>query len=271
LTDRYSLFFSLHRTWHELIKQLFLPFTTKFIPSSQHQAVFANGTNPIPPRVLSTASSAMPPARIAKRKAAEVVVSSSDESLQKKSKSPLAGLPQNYYAPPSANMTPEELQAWRKEQRRERNRQSAAASRQQTKARIAELEGEVLKYKTQYEEMKRRMEGMERQIKLLTEFSEAKMTPKMQMVTPPASYPNSPSRSPVHELEEASLSDDLHPESISLHGFDRQLSNISQASFFTIFDCAPDKIASHPTGASAAAAASFIDSKEHLIPISRQA
>jgi hypothetical protein len=206
----------------------------------------------------------MPPARLVKRKAADVVVSSSDESLQKKSKSPLAGLPQNYYEPPSANMTPEELQAWRKEQRRERNRQSAAASRQQTKARIEELEGEVLKYKTQYEEMKRRMEGMERQIKLLTEFSEAKMTPKMQMVTPPASYPNSPSRSPVHELEEASLSDDLH-------GFDRQLSNISQASFFSIFDCAPDKIASHPSGASAAAAASFIDSKEHLIPISRQA
>lgn len=214
----------------------------------------------------------MPPARITNKRKADVVVSSDDESLSKKAKkSPLAGLPQNYYAPPTANMTPERLQAWRKEQRRERNRQSAAASRQQTKARIAELEGEVLKYKTQYEEMKRRMEGMERQIKLLTEFSEAKLSPKMQMVTPPASYPNSPSRSPVHELEEASLQDGLHPESISIHGFDRQLSNISQASFFSIIDCAPDKIASHPNGASAATAASFIDSKEHLIPISRQA
>ena len=83
-----------------------------------------------------------------------------------------------------------------------------------------------------------------------------------------------PQRHPLFQQaieEEASLQDGLHPESISIHGFDRQLSNISQASFFSIFDCAPDKIASHPNGASAATAASFIDSKEHLIPISRQA
>lgn len=48
------------------------------------------------------------------------------------------------YEPPSAEtMTKEELSAWRKNQRRLRNRQSAATSRQKQKDRIEELEAEV--------------------------------------------------------------------------------------------------------------------------------
>ena len=81
-------------------------------------------------------------------------------------KSPLAGLPQNQYTPPE-QMTSEQLRQWRKEQRRERNRQSAAASRLQTKQRITQLEAEVRMYQSQYEEMKVQMEGMERQIQML--------------------------------------------------------------------------------------------------------
>jgi hypothetical protein len=72
---------------------------------------------------------------------------------------------------------------------------------------MEELEGEVVRYKNRYEEMKRRMEGMEEQIRLLTEMNrgvannykeiedcfEPHQEEKM-VVTPPGSYPNSPSR-----------------------------------------------------------------------------
>mmetsp|Transcript_15061 Transcript_15061/g.32899 ORF Transcript_15061/g.32899 Transcript_15061/m.32899 type:complete len:204 (-) Transcript_15061:556-1167(-) len=44
---------------------------------------------------------------------------------------------------PGVPMTKDELQKWRKQARRVRNRESAAASRQKTRERINELEGEV--------------------------------------------------------------------------------------------------------------------------------
>jgi hypothetical protein len=44
---------------------------------------------------------------------------------------------------PAINMSRDELTMWRKEARRVRNRESAAASRQKTQKRITELEGEV--------------------------------------------------------------------------------------------------------------------------------
>lgn len=194
------------------------------------------------------------PATARKRKADPTA----DDDASRK-KSPLAGLPQNYYAP-TTDMTPEQLQAWRKEQRRERNRQSAAASRQQTKQRIAQLEGEVLKYKTQYEEMKAKMEGMERQIRLLTEFSAAhnKVASVPKSVTPPGSYPNSPSRSPVQEVDFLYL----HCPEISSSPSFAELSNSNHL----FAECAPDEISSQ---IKTCGADSF--TKEHLIPITGQA
>ena len=54
------------------------------------------------------------------------------------------------YEPDDPNLTEEQRAEWRKEQRKARNRASAAASRLKTKARIDELEGEVSELKRMY-------------------------------------------------------------------------------------------------------------------------
>ena len=52
---------------------------------------------------------------------------------------------------PGVKMTKEELTLWRKEARRVRNRESAAASRQKTQGRITELEGQVATLTSKYQ------------------------------------------------------------------------------------------------------------------------
>ena len=54
------------------------------------------------------------------------------------------------YEPADPSLTEEEAAEWRKEQRKARNRASAAQSRHKTKARIDELEGEVGELKRMY-------------------------------------------------------------------------------------------------------------------------
>ncbi|KAL7522541.1 hypothetical protein ACHAWX_007262 [Stephanocyclus meneghinianus] len=195
-------------------------------------------------------------------------------------KSPLADLPQNYYAPPVA-MTKEELSAWRKEQRRERNRQSAADSRNKTKLRIEELEGEVVKYKTLYEDMKKKMERMEHQIRVLTDLNKNSSSDHCRRlhspvqrpaVTPPGSYPNSPSISPVPSMNTSPVPDPF-PCPIMPSLFPPLLSSIAE--------CAPKKVAGQPIAAittsiplkeCVSSCPVTSESKEHLIkPISRQA
>lgn len=51
---------------------------------------------------------------------------------------------------PAVPMNKEELANWRREHRRVRNRESAAASRQRIRTRISELEGEVTQWKEKY-------------------------------------------------------------------------------------------------------------------------
>ncbi|KAL7528117.1 hypothetical protein ACHAWF_002451 [Thalassiosira exigua] len=127
--------------------------------------------------------------------------SSSGDDQPAKKKSPLFNLPQNYYAPAAiASMTKEELFEWRKEQRRKRNRESAAASRNKTRARIEELEGEVEQWRSKYAEMEHRMRCMERHIEFLTKLN---AQPEAQVCLAPSSspppvviHPNSPPRSP---------------------------------------------------------------------------
>jgi hypothetical protein len=58
-------------------------------------------------------------------------------------------------------MTKEETSAWRKEERRKRNRESAAASRQKTRDRITELEDEVNLWKSKFDEAARRILALE--------------------------------------------------------------------------------------------------------------
>lgn len=62
---------------------------------------------------------------------------------------------------PDVPMSKEQLAAWRREARRVRNRESAAASRQRIRDRINELEGEVGEWKAKYDQAMARLEQVE--------------------------------------------------------------------------------------------------------------
>jgi hypothetical protein len=135
-----------------------------------------------------------------KRKVSDEVQSSSSTEPPKK-KSPLYNRPQNQYVPAApVPMTKEQISEWRKEQRRERNRESAAASRNKIRSRIEELEGEVQDWKSRYEDMEAKMKCMERHIDLLTKLVDPN---KAQDLIEPMntssviSHPSSPPSSPV--------------------------------------------------------------------------
>lgn len=62
---------------------------------------------------------------------------------------------------PDVPMSKEQLAAWRREARRVRNRESAAASRQRIRNRISELEEEVGEWKSKYAEAMERLKRLE--------------------------------------------------------------------------------------------------------------
>lgn len=135
-----------------------------------------------------------------KRKVSDEIQSSSSTEPPKK-KSPLYNRPQNHYVPAApAPMTKEQISEWRKEQRRERNRESAAASRNKIRSRIDELEGEVQDWKSRYEEMETKMKCMERHIDLLTKLvdpNKAQDPIKPMITSPVICHPSSSPSSPV--------------------------------------------------------------------------
>jgi hypothetical protein len=61
---------------------------------------------------------------------------------------------------PDVPMSKEQLAAWRREARRVRNRESAAASRQRIRNRINELEDEVGEWKTRYSQAMERLQSL---------------------------------------------------------------------------------------------------------------
>lgn len=121
-----------------------------------------------------------------------------------KKRSPLLGRPQKHYEAPSS-MSKAELSEWRKQQRKERNRASAAASRMKTQTRIMELEGEVGVWKAKYEDMQDKMMKLQRQVDLLTKVhynpTDQDNTAEHSMVSPTSSHLDSPSSS--HEQVDA--------------------------------------------------------------------
>ena len=62
---------------------------------------------------------------------------------------------------PEVPMSKEQLAAWRREARRVRNRESAAASRQRIRNRISELEDEVGQWKERYSHAMERLQSLE--------------------------------------------------------------------------------------------------------------
>ena len=65
---------------------------------------------------------------------------------------------------PDTPMDKEQLAAWRREARRVRNRESAAASRQRIRNRINELEDEVGQWKSKYSQAMQRLAALEQSI-----------------------------------------------------------------------------------------------------------
>lgn len=95
--------------------------------------------------------------RTCARKAAKIVDSISDDASQATSSdssysdaTSLRGVKNGSRYVPGVPMSREELSAWRKEARRVRNRESAAASRQKTRKRIEELEDQVRHLQSKY-------------------------------------------------------------------------------------------------------------------------
>lgn len=66
---------------------------------------------------------------------------------------------------PEVPMDKEQLAAWRREARRVRNRESAAASRQRIRNRINELEDEVGQWKSKYSQAMERLAALQQSIK----------------------------------------------------------------------------------------------------------
>ncbi|GAX26499.1 hypothetical protein FisN_23Lh024 [Fistulifera solaris] len=62
---------------------------------------------------------------------------------------------------PSVPMNKDQLAAWRREARRVRNRESAAASRQRIRSKINELEDELDEWKDKYEKAMERLKSLE--------------------------------------------------------------------------------------------------------------
>jgi len=80
---------------------------------------------------------------------------------------------------PEVPMSKEQLAAWRREARRVRNRESAAASRARIRSRITELEEEVGEWKTKYAQALERLQNLEKSKG--KSASEAASTPKNQI------------------------------------------------------------------------------------------
>ncbi len=95
---------------------------------------------------------------------------------------------------PDVPMSKDQLAAWRREARRVRNRESAAASRQRIRNRISELEDEVGEWKTKYSQAIQRLEALEKCITANTNGN-AELPPKdpeQQAQQEPSEQPAAP-------------------------------------------------------------------------------
>lgn len=200
--------------------------------------------------------------------AAAASSASSPQTKKKRKPSPLLGKPQKFYAPESAtsNMTREELSAWRKEERRKRNRASAAASRIKTQSKIADLEGQVSHWKSKCEEMQDRMMKLQRQVDMLTRAQSPTLMSQQQqqqhnLVSPPSSQPNSPSSTSSSLLEP-------HPSIVTSSSLD--VKNFLAPPSLTLSPPSEDQTLSVESKADITSS-QIDESKKHLNMISRQA
>ena len=134
------------------------------------------------------------------------------ESEGERRKPSLRGIKKQARYEPGVPMTREELAVWRKEARRVRNRESAAASRQKTRERIEQLEAQVSELQDRYEKALQRIAELEGKGPLPSPSIPYISIPKR--VSPQSSPKVSPVASPKAPQNTISLEDlsevDLH-------------------------------------------------------------
>jgi len=113
--------------------------------SSEDEASNETRSNKRPRAVLESEPIVVSSSGASARRAPEDIM----ESIRKK-KPHITGIKRQSRYDPGVTMTKEELKAWRKEARRVRNRESAAASRKKNREAIDELEVKVEEVKTKY-------------------------------------------------------------------------------------------------------------------------
>lgn len=115
-------------------------------------------------------------------------------------KVPLRGIKKQARYEPGVPMTRDELAAWRKEARRVRNRESAAASRAKTRDRITQLEDALQDLQNKYAKALQLIAELEEQQKHQQGTHQAFVPSKMlqsRSVSPNVSPLSSPARSPI--------------------------------------------------------------------------
>lgn len=125
--------------------------------------IVAHGTAAAPTGFRKKGAAKAPPAAAAKPAAAKAAAAAAaaakrDADLSSSKKTQIT-------YNPDIPMTKEQLTAWRREMRRVRNRESAAASRRKVRDRIEELEDEVAIWKKRYEEVMARLGSAEKKKK----------------------------------------------------------------------------------------------------------
>lgn len=118
-----------------------------------------------------------------------------DTEEGERNKPSLRGIKRQARYEPGVPMTKTELAAWRKEARRVRNRESAAASRAKTKERIDDLEGQVSALQAKYDAALRRIAELEGQGKGTSVRAPFVSVP--QRVSPHCSPKTTPCPSPL--------------------------------------------------------------------------
>lgn len=107
-------------------------------------------------------SASMPPLSIKKSKAAKKTQAGGNEGSCTQQQQDEAKKKAQIRYDPDVPMSKEQLAAWRREARRVRNRESAAASRARIRSRITELEDEVGEWKTKYAQAMSRLQNLEK-------------------------------------------------------------------------------------------------------------
>jgi len=138
------------------------------------------------------------------------------------------GIPKQIRYDPEIPMTKAEASAWRREQRRLRNRESAAASRQKTRERITELEIELSEWKSKFADLEKKYSVLLKNQQLGLVVQEPKDHVRYPTMISPLVSPQVPT--PVIPLNVPSLTSSVseyHDENHELvHGKDNKVQHL---------------------------------------------